>query len=123
VGHSTEAVVYPPSVWYDPLKKEGTTTMNTDALGRLIKVGDVCAFASRRGSQIYQDTVIIREVLPGGVKGDKLVKEWVHATASTLAGWQVKKVPTHLIVKPSHMIITDLTEQQAVDLMRIRSER
>lgn len=117
-------------LWYYPLKKvsdrrvndlEGTNTMkNTDVLGRLIKPGDVCGFASRRGSQTNLDVIIIRELKADGIKGDKLVKEWKHATATTLAGWQVRKVPTHRIVRPEHLIITDLTEKEAIDLMRIR---
>lgn len=92
--------------------------MNADALGRLIKVGDVCGYAHRRRSSIFLEPIIIRSVEPGGVRGDKLVKEW-----SREGGWQVKKTPTKLIVRPSHMIITGITEQEAVELMQIRSER
>lgn len=102
---------------------------NTDALGRLIKPGDVCGFASRRGSQTYLDIIIIREVRPegpqgsGGIKADKLVKEWKRATATTLAGWTVKLVPTHTILVSAHLIIIGLTEREAIERMRIRKER
>lgn len=117
-------------LWYYPLKKEvsdrrvndleGTNTMkNTDVLGRLLKPGDVCGFASRRSSQTNLEVVIIRELKEDGIRADKVVKEWVNATA----GWQVKLVKTHKILVPSHLIITGMTEKEAVDLMRIRSER
>lgn len=112
-------VVYPRSVWYDPLQKQGDHAMkNTDVLGRLIKPGDVCGFASRRGSHTHNDVVIIREVKAEGIRGDKLTKVWTKET-----GWSVKLVPTHRIQVSENLTITGLSEKEAVELMRIRSER
>lgn len=92
--------------------------MHYDVLGRMIKVGDVCGFASRRSSQTNLEVVIIREIREDGLKGDKLTKAWARDT-----GWTVKRVPTHLIVRSKHLIITGLAEKDAVELMKIRSER
>lgn len=91
--------------------------MNTDALGRLIKKGDVCGFASRRSSQISLEPVIVREVLPGGIKGDKIVREYV---TGPNGGWTAKLVPTHLIRRPEHLIITGVSEAEAMSLMKVR---
>ena len=84
--------------------------MSVDATGRLIRIGDVCGFASRRGSSISLEPVIIREIRPGGVKGDKVC----------VTG---RLVPTHLIRRPEHMIITGMTEEEAVSLMKIPKGR
>lgn len=92
--------------------------MNSDALGRLIKVGDVCGFASRRRSSIFLEPVIIREVLADGVKGDKIVNEYEFKK-----GWTTKRVPIKLSRVPSHLIITGITEKEAMELMSIRKER
>lgn len=116
-------LVYRPEAVVLSTKKPRGFMRNTDVLGRLIKPGDVCGFASRRSSQTNLDVVIIREVKADAIRGDKLTKIWVHATGSTLAGWRVKLVPTHKLQVSEHLIITGLTEQEAIDLLRIRSER
>lgn len=92
--------------------------MSVDATGRIIRIGDVCGFASRRGSSISLEPVIIRKVLPGGIKGDKIVSEHVNGT-----GWTTRLVPTHLIRRSEHMIITGMTEEEAVSLMKIPKGR
>lgn len=92
------------------LRTEGEY-MHTDVLGRKIHPGDVCGFASRRGTHTNLEIVVVREVLHNGVRGHKIVKEYNR-------GWQVKLVPTRMIVRPDHLVITGLSEKEAVELVR-----
>lgn len=105
------------SLWYYPPKKV-TRPLNrgeymaADALGRLIRKGDVCGFASRRGAQVSLQFVVVREIGSEGVKGDKLT------AVKTEKGWSVKRKVTRLI-QPGHLVILDLDEKQASELIRL----
>ena len=87
--------------------------MAADATGRLIKIGDVCGYAHRRGSEIYQDIVIIKEVSP--LRGNKIVFDEDRGE-NILVATKPIKVSTSLI-------ITDLTEKEVLSLMQVKSNR
>jgi len=87
--------------------------MKTDAIGRIIKAGDVCGFASRRGSSLELEPLIVREVTPKGVKGDKIVRESGEIFLSL----------THWIKRTDHLIVVGITEQEVLSLMQVRKSK
>lgn len=88
--------------------------MSADALGRLIRKGDVCGFASRRGAQVSLQFVVVREISAAGIKGDKLT------ATRTEKGWSTKRKPTRYI-QPEHLIIIDVDEKEAAELIRLKA--
>lgn len=87
--------------------------MAADATGRLIRIGDVCGYANRRGKESRQDIVIIKEISP--LRGNKIVFD-EDRNENILVATKPIKVSTYLI-------ITDLTEKEVLSLMRVKSNR
>lgn len=80
--------------------------MPRDAIGRKIEVGDVCVHVTRSSSSMYFEPIIIRQLLPDGVKGDKVI------TGFTWRGDKPRLQPSKLIQRADHLVLTGLTEDQ-----------
>lgn len=103
-------------LWYHPKQKAEEGIMAQDRTGRIIRRGDVCGFASRRGSTTTLDLVIVREIRAEGVVVEKFMREETDGVVV------VRLARTKMIRRTDHLVITDLDEKGALQLMRLRRE-